>query len=195
MTTEENDNGFNRHFREAFRSYKADPPPEVWNSVREQLSERNAGQRNSINLESIVDWFRPGNRLYPALTVVVLLLITVFIWLSVRHTNQINGTARINGEALSRGTAYLFHVHDKHKPLDSVMFHQKMQLDTAGRFAFIKVPSGTYFLRIHVHHDAPGFPEYKFGYYGDQLHWNLASLIHTEFPKEDYSVNIPKLTP
>ena len=195
MTTEETDNGFNRHFREVFRSYEADPPPTVWNSVKERLSERSDGRESWFKPESIVDWFRPGYRLYPALTVVAFLLISLFIWLSIRNTNQIHGSARVKGEELCHGTAYLFHVHDHQKPLDSVMFYKKMKLDSNGRYAFSKVPSGTYFLRIHVHDDAPMFPEYKFGYYGDQLYWNRASLIHTEFPEEEYSVNIQKLIP
>jgi len=194
MTVEENDNGFNRQFREALHSYEADPPPEVWNSVREQLSERSTGDNQRVNLMSLIDWFRPGYRLYPAMTVVALLLISLFIWLSIRNTNQIHGTARIEGENLCHGTAYLFHVHDKQKPRDSVMFHQKMPLDTNGRFAFANLPSGAYLLRIHVHHDSPKFPKYKFGYYGDKLHWNHATLIHSDSPEKDYSVNIPKLT-
>ena len=178
MTPEENDNGFNRHFREALHSYEADPPPEVWNSVMEQLSERSAGQNRSVKLESLVDWFRPGFRLYPALTVVVLLLISLFIWLSVRDSNQIHGIALIDGENLCHGTAYLFRVHDNQRPLDSVMFHEKMPLDSIGRFAFSKVPSGTYFLRIHVHHDSPKFPvPCKFNIWAEPLtNWVFGSL-------------------
>ncbi len=195
MSTETNDKRLNRYFQEAFRSFEPDPPHHAWHEIRERLDEERPGKEGLISWEHISAWFRPGYRLYPALTVVALLLVSVFIWLNIRHTNQIQGGARIEGEELCHGTAYLFHVHDKQKPLDSVVFYKKMQLDSTGRFAFTKVPSGTYLLRIHVHNEAPGFPEYKFGYYGDQLHWDHASLIHTEFPEEDYSINIPKLIP
>ena len=195
MTVEENDNGLDRHFKEELYSYEVDPPPVVWASVKERLPKRSTDNSHSFTLESLLEWFRPGYRLYPSLTVVGLLLISLFIWLSVRNTNTIHGTAQIEGENLCHGTAYLFHVHDNQKPLDSVMFHQKMSLDTTGRFAFTKVPSGAYLLRIHVHHDSPKFPNYKFGYYGDKLHWDHATLIHSDSPEKDYAVNIPKLTP
>jgi hypothetical protein len=58
---------------------------------------------------------------------------------------------------------------------------------------FDDIPPGTYFLRAHLHEDAPGYPEYRFAYSGDHLNWHDAELIDTENLREHYRINIPKL--
>jgi len=194
MSTEENDKKLSRHLQEAFHSFEPEPPPSAWPEIREKIPGHKAEDSWQRFREQFLEWFRQGYRLYPVYTAIGLLLVLVVVWLSVRQSShQIKGTAYVEGEALSRGAVSLFHVKDRQPPLDSVRFCRKLQLDPEGNFLFQNVSPGTYFIRAHLHEDAPGYPEYRFGYSGDQLSWHDAELIDTENLREHYRLNIPKL--
>ncbi len=194
MTQEENDHKTPQHLRELFRDFEAEPPRQSWNMIRTRLAQDIQDDKAPSTLSHMLGWFRPVNRLYPALTIVGLILIALFIWLGINPSHHIKGNAFVGEDKLDRGTAYLFRVQDKITPFDSVRFWQQKELDSTGYFAFQKVPSGNYLLRIHVHPLSPYFFQYKHGYYRDQLHWNNATLIHTDHLQESYPVRVPKIS-
>ncbi|MFH1297033.1 MAG: hypothetical protein ABIJ04_07150 [Bacteroidota bacterium] len=195
MATEENDHNLAQRVRELFRDFEPEPPPRAWHAISTRLAGDHSGMRAQWNLNLLGGWLQPRYRLYPAITVVGLVLIALFIWMGVRPSHHIKGNAFADQEELSRGTAYLFRVDDREKPLDSVRFYGKRELDSTGHFSFRHVPSGAYLLRVHVHPDSPYSPAYHHGYYRDQLHWNQSTLIHTDHLQESYPVRVPKLTP
>ncbi len=194
MSMEENDHNIPPQVRELFHDFEAEPPPQSWDLIRARLTGEQSGTHSPLNWSHLVGWFQPMNRLYPVLTVAGLVLIALFIWLGSKPSNQIKGQAMADQAKLTRGTAYLFRTHDRVSPYDSVRFFGKKELDSTGHFAFHRIPSGSYLLRIHVHPDSPHYPKYKHGYYGEQLQWNQATLIHTDHPQENYPVRVPKLT-
>jgi len=194
MTLEENDHKTPQHLRELFSDFEAEPPRQSWNMIRSRLDRDPLEDKVSQTLSHLLRWFRPANRLYPALTIIGLILITLFLWVGIRPSHHIQGQAFVDAEKLARGTAYLFRVHDNTTPFDSVGFWKRMELDSTGFFSFHKVPAGSYLLRIHVNPLSPHSPQYHHGYYGDQLHWNKSTLIHTDSLQELYSVRVPEIT-
>lgn len=193
MTTEKNSHNDPKPFGELFRSFEAEPPPDTWSSIRARMAGEQPETSPSMVWSQLIEWIQPANRLYPVLTGIGVIVIAVFIWLSVNPSNHIKGHAFAGEYELTRGTAYLFRVHDKEPPFDSVRFVKKTELDSTGLFAFGQLPSGSYLLRVHVHPDSPHFPRYLHGYYGDQLHWNKAKLIQTDQPMEFYHVRLPEM--
>lgn len=194
MTTEKNDHNTPPRVRELFRDFEAEPPLQFWNSISARLAGEQPETHSSWSWRHIVGWFQPMNHLYPILTGVGLVLIALFIWLVVKPSNDMKGQAFVGQDELTSGTAYLFRVHDKVIPYDSVGFAGKRELDSTGHFAFNGFPSGSYLLRVHIHPDSPYSPKYHHGYYKDQLFWNKATLIHTDHPQESYIVRVPKIS-
>ena len=194
MATEENNHNLPPRIRKLFRDFEAEPPQEVWNAISTRLAGDHSGTRSRRNFGLLVEWLQPRYRLYPAFTVVGLALIALFIWIGVKPSHHIQGRAWVDQAELSRGTAFLFRVFDREKPFDSVRYHGKVELDSTGHFSFPRIPSGTYLLRVHVHPDSPYSHSYNHGYYRDQLHWNQATLIHTDHLQKSYPVRVPKLT-
>ncbi|TSA28641.1 MAG: hypothetical protein D4R67_03490 [Bacteroidetes bacterium] len=194
MATEENNSDIPHNDWEQFRDFEAEPPPQVWQAIRARLGDGLPGLGWRFTPDHLAAWIRPRYRLYPALTALGLALIALFIWMSVWPAHQIRGTACVNQDALARGTAYLFRVHDRHVPFDSVLFYGKTELDSSGRFEFRNIPTGSYLLRIQVHPESPYYPAHHHAYYRDQLHWNRATLIRTDQLKDSYPVSVPEIT-
>ncbi|MFH1161148.1 MAG: hypothetical protein V1733_09395 [bacterium] len=195
MGTEEHDNRFNRIFREKFGSFESEPPAEAWEAIRKKLP---VGIPSAGQGAGWADWLGrlwPKHKLYPALAVLALLLVVVLIWVSRKETHNLSGTAYVEGKALCRGTAFLFRVHDTHRPLDSVSFVGKTEVDTSGRFSFRRLPSAKYLIRILTPPDGGYRPRFQFGYSGDQLCWDMSELISLVGDLENYIVNIPELIP
>jgi len=192
MTTEKNIDNIPR-FRELFRDFEADPPPQSWDVIRSRLAGRTRDKKTPWLLNTMVEWFQPMNRLYPALTVLGVVLIALVIWLGIGPSNNIKGQALIDNTELARGTAFLFRVRDRAIPYDSVRFFGKLDLDSIGRFEFGRVPSGLYLLRIQVHPKSQFSKHYNHGYYGDQIHPDSATLVRTGNPVESYVVRVPKM--
>lgn len=190
---EENDHNALRHVKELFRDFETEPPPQTWTTIRSRLDGEKYGTSSPWKISDLFSWFQPVNRLYPALALAGLFLITLFIWMVVKPSHQIKGQAFADQTELTKGTAYLFRVHDKITPFDSVGFFKKMELDSEGHFVFDDIPAGSYMLRIHVHQDSPYIRHYLHGYYGDQLHWDSARIVSTDQPQDSYVVRVPKI--
>lgn len=188
---EENDNRVSRQIREQFRGFEPEPPADSWEAIRRRLDGKRARAEVPRESWSLANWWQP-RRLYPALAVVGLFLITLFIWLAVNPSHQIKGQAFIDQAELTKGTAYLFRVRDQQAPYDSVGFLRKTELDSSGHFIFDDIPSGSYLLRIHAGHDELNAQHDLHGYYGDQLHWDSARLLSTDHPQDTYVIRIPK---
>ncbi|MBN1198804.1 MAG: hypothetical protein JXA23_05595 [Bacteroidales bacterium] len=190
---EENDHNALRHLKELFRDFETEPPLQNWDSIRARVQGEKPVTSSLRNRYHLVGWFQPASRLYPVVAFVGLFLIVLFVWLAVKPSHQIKGQAFVDQAELTKGTAYLFRVHDKQAPFDSVGFFRKMELDSKGHFLFNDIPAGSYLLRIFVHPDSPYFFHYLHGYYGDQVHWDHARLVSTDHPQNAYDVRIPKM--
>lgn len=192
--TEKNDPDLPQEGGGLFRNFEPEPPPGAWDAIRTRLDAEPPGVKRRSVFDRQGAWFPPRHRLYPALTVMGAALIVFFVWIGTRPGHRIHGTVLINQEELSRGTAFLFRVHDRLKPFDSVYFYRKMEIDSAGRFDFRNVKPGAYLLRIQVHSDSSSNPVYRHAYYGDQVHWHSSTLIHTGQAENTYVIRIPERT-
>lgn len=195
MSEENIDNRQRPHIRDLFQDFEADPPPQSWDLIRKRMEGSTWGSRETRSLTDLLAWFGPMNRLYPTLAVAGLALIALVVWVGVTPSHHIRGQAVDGQENLVRGTAYLFRVHDLHRPLDSVSLYQQQELDSAGRFNFKTSKNGAYLLRIHLRPDSGKVGQIYHGYYDKQLHWNNATLIHTDSLKESYIVKMPGAFP
>ncbi|MFC2101578.1 hypothetical protein ACFLS7_01130 [Bacteroidota bacterium] len=193
MPTEENDHNIPPEARELFRNFEAEPPPEAWDAISARLAEEAKDSDSDQALGHLTGWLRPRKRLYPILVGFSLALIAFFIWIGVQPSSQINGQVSVDSQELQSGTAYLFKVQDDTSPFDSVRFVRQTPIDSTGHFLFSRLPSGSYLVRVYVGPESIHYPEYQHGYYGDQLDWNKAILIHTDQPQEIYYVKVPRL--
>lgn len=193
MPTEENDHKIPSEAGELFRNFEAEPPPQAWDVISARLAEEAKNSDSDQTLGHLTGWLRPRKRLYPILIGVSLALIAFFIWIGVQPSRQINGKVSVDYEELRSGTAYLFQVQDNASPYDSVKYVRQTTIDSNGHFVFSHLPSGSYLLRVYVGPESNHYPEYQHGYYGDQLDWNKATLIHTDQLQEMYYVKVPRL--
>lgn len=191
--TEKNDPDLSREGCELFRDFEPEPPPQAWNAIRARLDDGSSGEGRRFFV-----WlagFIPvgGPRLYPVLTAAGVVLVALFIWIGIRPDHNIRGRAWVDQDILDRGTAYLFLVHDRKAPFDSVGFYRKTGIDTTGLFHFDNVPAGSYLLRVHIHPRSAYSVTHNHGYYGDQLTWDSAKLIRVGEEPESCDIRVPAI--
>ncbi|MBN1199611.1 MAG: hypothetical protein JXA23_09685 [Bacteroidales bacterium] len=188
---EEKDRAYNAFFREKFSHFSPDPPEGSWEHIRQKMQPSAEVCQDPAGW--FLSWIRLKYFLYPAMIILVAGLIFLLVW-QTAPSAQIHGTAYINGDTLTKGTAFLFHVSDHTRPLDSVRWHATSPLDSSGSFHFKDLPHGKYMVRIHVDTHSSCYPEYQFGYHGDTLQWDQSTIIDTRDPATEANVTIPRIS-
>jgi len=195
MEPEEHNNGIDRIVREKFRSFESDPPVELWEAVRKNIPAAPPVSDHRINWADWTGRLWPHHKLYPALSLLALLVVAALILINREETHNLNGTAYLANKTLSCGTAFLFRVDDTQVPFDSVSFAGKTKLDKSGKFSFSNLPPARYMIRIFSPGDSGFLPGFHLGYSGDQLRWDLAEVIDLGSDIENYIIHVPELIP
>lgn len=137
-------------YGKAFSEYEAPPPEKAWEKIRSGLqppAEKAGGP--AARLARMFRGLRHSRNLYPLLASAAMILLLFVIWFSYSHKHCIRGHAYAGESRICKGTAYLFRVYDKSKPLDTVLMIGSVPVDDNGFYQFSGVGNGNYLIRIN----------------------------------------------
>jgi len=182
---QEKDN-IEEHYRKTFSGFEADAPEHSWEKIRSRLHpEETKGHTGIRGLRTI---FRNSPRLYPFLAMAATVLLLALIWFSYSDKHTISGHAYAGDSRMCRGTAFLFKVYDKAKPLDTVLMVQSVPIDEKGFYQFFHIDHGQYLIRVNPLPGSEITKNFLPSYYDQDSASAEANVIHIE--KEDPTADI-----
>jgi len=137
------------YYRKAFTGFEPPPPVQSWEKIRAGIHPLEAKNTRSSGLWKNLAGFSHSRNLYPLLAAAAMILLVIFIWFSYSHKHNISGHAYAGETRICRGTAYLFKVYDKVKPLDTVMLVRSAPVDLNGFYLFSGIDHGKYLIRVN----------------------------------------------
>jgi hypothetical protein len=146
LIMEENQNIENR-YREVFSGFEKEPPDRIWSDIHKVLhpEPKQTGFWSGLGIGTSASRVIRISVSFAAAAIILFLL---FMWFSYGNHRIIRGHAFAGDTKMMRGTAYLFRVEDKTRPLDSVRHYGSALVDENGSYKFSHVAPGDYLLRI-----------------------------------------------
>ncbi|MEI7982941.1 MAG: hypothetical protein WCI71_14920 [Bacteroidota bacterium] len=135
-------------FRESFSGFIASPPDRVWEELRNNL---HPVTRAEGFWTRFIDFTKPSPvlvRTYTGIAMASVILFLAIVYFVVHDHHSIRGHAYAGETRLCGGSAILYKVEDKIKPLDSIDHYSTVDIDNNGYFLFQRVETGRYLLRI-----------------------------------------------
>jgi hypothetical protein len=136
-------------YRNAFSGFEAPPPENAWEKIRKGIQPRVVKEGRMAVFKSRLAGLAHSRNLYPLLASAAMILLIIIIWASYSNKHSIRGHAYAGETRICRGTAFLFKVYDRTKPLDTVKLIQSVPVDNNGYYQFSGLVHGTYMIRIN----------------------------------------------
>ncbi|MCX6283103.1 MAG: hypothetical protein NTW31_02545 [Bacteroidetes bacterium] len=137
------------YYRKAFSEFEPPPPEQAWEKIKAGIHPLETKKGSMEGFKKGIAGFYHSRNLYPLLAAAAMVLLLVMIFVSYSNKHSIRGHAYAGEARICMGTAYLFKVYDKAKPLDTLKLVQSVSVDNNGFYQFSGIDNGNYLIRIN----------------------------------------------
>ncbi len=137
------------YYRKAFTEFEPPPPEQAWDKIKAGIHPLETKKGSIEGFKKGFAGFYHSRNLYPILAAAAMVLLLIMIYFSYSNKHSIRGHAYAGEARICMGTAYLFKVYDKAKPLDTVKLIRSVLVDNNGFYQFSGIDNGHYLIRIN----------------------------------------------
>jgi len=175
-------------FRENFLDFEQDPPERVWEEVRKTIHPPSRPESFFTRIVNLPQSQPRLFRSYMAVAAASIVMFLTVVYFASGNKYTIRGHAYAGEVPLCRGTAVLFQVTDKAKPIDSLKHCSTVPVDENGFYRFSKVDHGKYLIHIVPDWNSEQDKLYHSSWNDQHIDPEQAHIIQIESEDQDVDV-------